>query len=70
MTYAAPDNSTVQTQNQDMPWKERCSFGCYNAKGKRKKCKCRCGGKLHGKSHREHTEKLRIAELEERPEKQ
>ena len=47
------------------PWKEKCSFGCYHAKGKKKKCKCRCGGKLHGKARDEHNEKLRIAELKE-----
>jgi len=47
------------------PWKDKCSFGCYHAKGKKKKCKCRCGGKLHGNAQDEHNAKLKIIELEE-----
>ena len=65
MASAAPDKSIVQPQTQDEPWKGMCSFGCYHARGKKKKCKCRCGGKLHGKAHGEQNEKLRIVELEE-----
>jgi len=62
MTSAA---ASYQQQTQDSPWREKCSFGCYHAKGKKKKCRCRCGGKLHGRAHEEHNEKLRIDEQEE-----
>jgi len=30
-------------------WRGVCSAGCYRAKTDRKKCKCRCRGKHHGK---------------------
>ncbi len=67
MAQAAPDNQ-LQPESEgakEMPWKGKCSYGCYHAKGKRKKCKCRCSGKLHGRAIEEHNEKLRLAELEE-----
>ncbi len=65
MATAAPNNSIVQPQSQIELWKGSCSFGCYHAKGKKKKCKCRCLGKLHGKGHDEQNEKLRIVEIKE-----
>lgn len=55
----------VTDAESSQPWKGRCSFGCYHARGSRKKCRCRCDGKLHGRAHKEHNEKLRIIELEE-----
>lgn len=68
MTQAAPDNPILHPEGEgvkEQPWKGKCSFGCYHAKGKKKKCKCRCGGKLHGRAREEHNEKLRIVEAEE-----
>jgi hypothetical protein len=67
MAQAAPDNQIFQPESEgakEPPWKGKCSFGCYHALGKKKKCKCRCGGKLHGRAIDEHNEKLRLAELE------
>jgi hypothetical protein len=65
MAQAAPDNHILQPESKGVePWKGKCSYGCYHAKGKRKKCKCRCSGKLHGKAIDEHNEKLSLAELE------
>ena len=67
MAQAAPNNQ-LQPESEgtkEQPWKGKCNYGCYHAKGKRKKCKCRCSGKLHEKAIDEHNEKLRLAELEE-----
>ena len=40
------------------PWKGVCSSGCYRAKSGKKKCKCRCSGKLHGRSHQREENKI------------
>jgi hypothetical protein len=70
MASAAPDNSIVQPQSQDELWTGRCSFGCYHARGKKKKCKCRCGGKLHGKARENHLKELKIDEIARRCDQQ
>lgn len=49
-------------KDQEKPWKAKCSFGCYHAMGSKKKCCCRCHGKLHGKSHSRHFELLKFVE--------
>ena len=54
-----------EEESEEKPWKGKCSFGCYHAKSEKKKCKCRCSGKMHGKTNDEHNEKLRIAEQED-----
>lgn len=34
------------SQDPEKPWKGICCEACWNAKGKR--CRCRCGGAFHG----------------------
>lgn len=61
MMRAASENSPIQPESEgseEQPWKGRCSFGCYHARGKKKKCKCRCSGKLHGEGHKKEDANL------------
>ena len=55
-TESMEPNSVAQ-DSQVKPWKGKCSFGCYHAKGKKRKCKCRCRGRLHGKAHEDRQSK-------------
>ena len=48
---ASTELNGIMQDSQVKPWKGKCSFGCYHAGGKKRKCKCRCSGKLHGKAH-------------------
>ncbi len=51
------------TQNSKVkPWKGKCCYRCYHASGKKRKCKCRCGGKLHGKAHAD-RQSMKIGEI-------